>query len=238
MGRSEQVIAQRQRGLDAGELEAGLRLAQPPDEVIGREVEALGQGAGGQAQGEWQVGAEAGNDGGGGGQSRRNLNQQLHRIVVGQRFQVGGVQAGQGKTLARGDEHEAGRRGRQKRLHLRRVAGIVHQDQGALAVQHREVEATQAGVVWQFGSGMIGADDVGHRLGRGEGAFAHAPEVEEELGVGVLRGKTGGEFEGQRRLANAALPAQAGDDDVAGLDIVEQCGEFGLAPHKIGRGRR
>ena len=94
----------------------------------------------------------------------------MDSIGFGQRIQPQRFgQAGQAKMLARSHQHGAGF-GRQQRLHLRGVTGVIQEQQGAPAVQQAAVNGLQLGRIIgaQVGSWLKSADDLPHGLRRVE----------------------------------------------------------------------
>jgi hypothetical protein len=76
------------------------------------------------------------------------------------------VQARQGEVLAGGDQQQATGRG-DERGDLGGARRVVHEQQGVLVVQHGAVQSAQFGLTFGLGFGMVGMDDVGHRLSGG-----------------------------------------------------------------------
>ena len=161
----------------------------------------VGEGAGGQAQGEGQALAQGGEGGGGGDphprlwadailpytgrgelEARCDGEQQGDGVCWVQGFQVAGFEAGQGEVQAGGDQEQAGF-GRDERLDLEAVAGVVEQQDQLFVVQHGEVHVVklilrfpgvgprgfQMRITWRMASGgdrglLAGAEHVHHDL--------------------------------------------------------------------------
>ena len=74
-------------------------------------------------------------------QVRGNTQEQLAGVIGRKRVEVLFYQSGQGEMLSRGHQQKASGR-RNKGRHLLGIAGVIHQEQCALSLQHRAIKSS------------------------------------------------------------------------------------------------
>ena len=216
----EAGVAEAEGGFDADvyafgaeEFEAAALVAELFGVVGGAQVNGHGEQAPGGADGEREVAARVTDlVGNVGGDVRRDACQEFARLGRLQLFEREALHAGERDRFA-GSDHQ-GRAGRgHEGAHLRAVAGVVEEEEGAYALEGRAVEAREfSEVVGEF---LFYADegaDAGREGVRGvAGRVVGAAHVYDELGVGVGVAELVGDVEGEFGLADAAHAADAAD---------------------------
>jgi len=232
---AQQLVAQVQGGFDG--IEPLLAFLEAAGIGGRRKIRPLGERAAGEPQRQRQPAAEAGDLVRVRADPWRDPEEQVAGLPFRHLVQVAGDQTGEGEMEAGRDQQQgAGRR--DQRLDLFPAAGVVHEEEGALAVEHRPVQPRQVGFARRHrGLWMIGPDHVRHGLRRGEGLRVHALEIEIELGVGVGLFQLLGELESEGGLADSAHAAQAQDAPAALGERGAQRRQVRLAAGEVG-GRR
>jgi hypothetical protein len=198
----------------------GFQGEQPVPQLPGRRGRAGGELRAGDAQCQRQPAADPDQLAGTGfapvGTGRRRAGQQPGRVLLGERVkrdEPPGAQRQPGEPVPAGDQHQAGRPGRDQRPDLVLVHRVVQQQQAATVGQpgpvaggelvgvRRQVRAEQPESPGEPSDDLPG----GHR------AFVRAAEVGEQLAVRILGTEQVRGVYGERGLAHARQPGNRPD---------------------------